>query len=190
MALEESRLSLQRAARRAGGAATAVLADDLSAGVSAERDDGTWEVGPAFSVPIPIFDTGAAGRAGAEAQMRRDRELYAGQAIAVRNAARLAAVRLEAAAAEESHWRAVLLPLADRGLSETLLEYNAMQAGAPELLDMRARLATARASHADSLARFWRAALRVDALLAGASDAPAEPARTSFSNMDAPSGGH
>lgn len=190
MALEQSRLRLQRAARLAGGAAASVLADDLAAGVGAERDDGRWEIGPSFSIPIPIFDTGAAGRAGAEAQMRRDRELYADQAIAVRAAARLAAVQLEAAAAEESHWRTVLLPLADRALSETLLEYNAMQAGAPDLLDTRAQLAYAQASHAEALARFWRAALRVEALLAGASDAAADPPHAPVTTIDAPSGGH
>jgi outer membrane protein, heavy metal efflux system len=168
IALEEARLRLQRAARRAGGAAASVILDDVGVGVRAERDDEQrWEVGPAFSIPIPIFDTGEAGRASAEAEMRGTRELYAAEAIQIRSQSRVTGARLRAARDEELHWRHVLVPLAERQLAEMLLEYNAMQIGTPALLDARVQLARAHASHAESLGRFWIAALSVDALLAG-----------------------
>jgi outer membrane protein TolC len=168
--VEAARVRLQAAARRAGAAGAAVLLDDAQAGVVAERnEERAWEVGPSFSVPLPIFDTGAAGRASAEAAMRRERELYADEAIRVRAAARVAAARLEGAGAEERHRREVLVPLAERELAETLLRYNAMQAGAPELLEARGRVAMARAAHAGALGRLWVAALRVEELGAGGS---------------------
>ncbi len=193
VALEEARLRLQRAARRAGGASASVLLDDATVGVQSERNEAReWEVGPSFSIPIPIFDTGAAGRASAEAEMRRTRELYADEAIRTRSDARVAAARLLAARDEETHWRSVLVPLAERQLAELLLEYNAMQIGTPELLDARAQLARAHASHAESLGRFWKAALSVDALLAGSRALVSDGAETSSTfMMSAPAnGGH
>ncbi len=57
---------------------------DLSAGAGFERtDDGRKELGPAISVPIPIFDTGAALKAKAEAIARQAEW----QAIGVRRSA-------------------------------------------------------------------------------------------------------
>jgi cobalt-zinc-cadmium efflux system outer membrane protein len=191
--LEEARLRLQRAARRARGASAEAILDDTAAGVSAERnEEGNWEVGPSFSIPIPIFDTGAAGQASAEAEMRRSREMYADEAIRVRSGARLALTGFTAARDEEAHWRDVLLPLAERQLAETLLEYNAMQVGTPTLLDAREQVARVKAGHADALLRYWQAALRVQSLDAGSPAAPTDAAAAPMSPMTpGPSnGGH
>lgn len=189
--LEAARLQLQRAARRAGAAGTLAVLDGVEAGVSAERNESReWEVGPSLSVPIPIFDTGAAGRAGAEAEMRRERELYMAAALGARTRARMAAISLDAASSAERHWSRVLVPLAEQEVGEALLQYNAMNLGTAELLESRHRLATSRAEYTRALSRAVIAGIDVEQILAGGAP-EIGPATTDAAPLSSgQSGGH
>jgi outer membrane protein TolC len=52
-------------------------------GASAERDDGNWSIGPAVSIPIPIFDTGAVAKERVLAQVSEQKHALTLQGRAV-----------------------------------------------------------------------------------------------------------
>ncbi len=118
---------------------------ELRGGVSARRE-GEWGVGPAASLELPLFyqGQGAAERARSERSGERDRHVE---------------LTVE--------YRDVLLPLRQRVLDQTELEYNAMAVGVFQLLvAKREEVETARA-YVDLLREYWTARAEVERLEAG-----------------------
>src|SRR5688500_14694828 len=96
--LAVARREIRAAARGLGLTRATGLIPEAEAGVAAEREpDGEWAVGPAFSVPIPLFDTGKAATSRARAELERVRQRYVATTVAVRSAARAGRNRLLAA---------------------------------------------------------------------------------------------
>ncbi|HEY5377035.1 MAG TPA: TolC family protein [Polyangiaceae bacterium] len=162
---------------------------ELRAGLSAERADNSWGVGPAATLELPLFYQGQGETGMALAEMRRARKLYADTAIRVRAAARGAAARLRAAAESAGYYKTVLLPLRQQIVANTQLEYNAMAVGVFQLLQAKRDQISAAAGYVDLLREYWTLRAEVDQLVAGrlahgslgaASDAtPLEPERGS-----------
>ncbi len=147
----------------------------LALGASAEREaDGAWAVGPALSLGLPFFDRGVAL---AEARQREAGLRLQAGALDVRSAARQAAARLRAARARAVRFARVVVPLRQRILEQSVLQFNAMNLGIFELLRARRAVAEAGVRHAFALREYWLARADLDRLLAGGSPVGASAPR-------------
>jgi cobalt-zinc-cadmium efflux system outer membrane protein len=140
---------------------------DLRAGVSAQRQDSDWGIGPAAALELPLFYQGQGETSMALAEMRRAHKLYAETALRVRAAARGTVARLRAAAESAEYCKTVLLPLRQQIVDNTQLEYNAMAVGVFQLLQAKRDQISAAAGYVDLLREYWTLRAEVDQLAAG-----------------------
>lgn len=142
---------------------------ELGAGVAvARRDAGVWEVGPAIRIGVPLFDQQQAPRARAIADERRARHELASTQAVLRATVAAARSRVVQAFGEVHQLHDVVLPLRQRVLDETVLQYNAMNANTFELLMARRDLVDIGRQYIDALRRYWDAIAEVKALRRGA----------------------
>ncbi len=171
LALEASRYRVMSLAGRVGLTRGYGLlgGGEVEAGVVAEREaeEGAWAVGPAFSLPIPLFDQGQARLAAAAAELRRERAAYFATAVEVRAATRAAYARLQNARGRVTYYQQVILPLRQEIVDGTQLQYNAMQVGAFALLQVRAQQVEAGEQYIQALREYWLARGSLDTMLAG-----------------------
>lgn len=152
--------------KRATAAEVAGWVPELRAGVSARRE-GDWGIGPAATLEVPLFYQGQGLTEVARSEHREQRELGASLTFSIRTAARTAAERLTAARANALEYRDVLLPLRQRVLDQSELEYNAMALSVFQLLAAkRDEVQTARA-YVELLREYWTARAEVERLEAG-----------------------
>lgn len=143
---------------------------ELRAGIGADRSSGEanrWGVGPVVALEIPLFYQGQGAVDAAHAEMRRQSQNHASLEARVRAAARSTGTRVMAARARAIRFKTVVLPLRQRILDETLLEYNAMSVGVFELLVVRRAQVEAAAAYVEALEDYWVERAIVDQLLAG-----------------------
>ena len=139
---------------------------ELKAGVSAERS-GDWGVGPAVQLELPLFYQGQNEVGVARARMKREQHLYADAAVRVRSAARAVQSRLEAARRGVVHAREVVLPLRERVVQQTQLEYNGMLVGIFQLLEAKRQELAAAEQYLTLRREYWLSRLAAEQLLAG-----------------------
>ena len=146
--------------------ATALLSE-AAVGGGAERDDGEWKVGPLLELPIPLFDQGQGrtGRAGAE--LRRAQQDYYALGVRIRATVRTVAERMQGSEDRARYTRDILLPLLERIVGETQLQYNAMQLGIFELLRVREQQIRAAMLYIETLRDYWLARTDLAQLLSG-----------------------
>lgn len=177
--LDLARLRVALAARRLGLAGPLAAIPEAGLGISAEREEGDWQLGPALSLPIPLFDWGRAASAAARAELRAARERYAALAVAVRARARTLRDRLFVLRERAEHYRLVLLPLRQELVEEAQKQYNAMLIGAFQLLDAKRRQIDAGIRYIETLRDYWTTRAEMEQLLDG---------RLSLSRGPGPSG--
>lgn len=171
-ALEKS-LDLQALkARYAAASGRADLATwswfpEVEAGAVFEREGGAWAMGPQVGVAIPIFDHGQGAAAVAEAERDRARARLRSVALQVRAAARTLTARLRNAREQAQFYEHTLLPLRQRVLDDTQLQYNAMNVGIFQLLAARRDQIEAGRAYVEALRDYWTARAEMDQLLAG-----------------------
>jgi cobalt-zinc-cadmium efflux system outer membrane protein len=171
------------AARRAVSVARTAAFEDLDVGVHHEREpDGTRTTGPAATVPIPIFDRGAAQKTRARALLRQAQQRLAALTVTARSEARAAQERLVEARSRMAYLREVVIPRRDRILKLTQLEYNAMLRGVFQLLEARQNLAQAQREEIVATRDYWVARTELETALLGVArfsvrPEPSEPAR-------------
>jgi cobalt-zinc-cadmium efflux system outer membrane protein len=166
--LAAARFEIEGLGERLGLERTFGLVPELEAGVTAEREhDGEWGVGPAVSLPIPLFNQGEPAVAAARARLEAARQEYFARAVEIRAAARAARLRVLNARQRAIYYRDVMLPLRQQIVEETQLEYNAMLIGAFELLLAKQEQIEAGAQYIESLRDYWIASARLDQILAG-----------------------
>lgn len=179
------RAEAEAAAGRLGIARVRAFVPELGVGVAADHANGEWDVGPALSIGIPLFNQQQGPRARANAELRRARNEATATAVELRARAREVRQRVLGTYAEARHLRDVVLPQRQRLVEETLKQYNAMNASTFELLSVRRDLVDGGRQYIDALRRFWRASADARALARGAlprsgsDEAPAEAARSS-----------
>jgi outer membrane protein, heavy metal efflux system len=179
LALAELRAEADAAAGAVGVARLTSWLPEIGAGVGAQREEGSWHVGPALTLSLPLFDIGQGERATAWARLRQARLQYRARAIAVRSDARALGQRYQAARARVERLRDVVLPLRQRILEETLLQYNAMNASPFELLVARQQQIQASRQYIESLRDAWIAHVAIQQVRAGGSPRQGEmPARS------------
>jgi cobalt-zinc-cadmium efflux system outer membrane protein len=154
------------AAKRANLARAEGFLPELKAGVSAERAD-EWSVGPAVEIEVPLLYQGQGEVHVATAEMRQQRELHADLAVTLRASARNAVSRVTAKRDAVLYYKKVLLPLKQRVVEQTLLEYNAMLVGLFQLLQAKRDQIQTAASYVEQHRDYWVARTNVEQLLAG-----------------------
>jgi cobalt-zinc-cadmium efflux system outer membrane protein len=166
--LAMGRKQIEAAARKLGIQRSLGLLPEAEAGVAAERDPGEpWAVGPALSVPIPLFDQGQARSASAAAELERAREQFYATAVEVRSAARRARNDLLAARSRADYYRQVILPLRRQITEQTQLQYNAMLVGAFQLLQAKQAEVEAGVQSVNALRDYWLARTQLDQITSG-----------------------
>jgi cobalt-zinc-cadmium efflux system outer membrane protein len=191
--LQIARGNLERAARQLGITDSTRIVSDLELGIAGEREEGHWTRGPSFGFNIPIFDVGQGRRGASQAAMRRSQQEYLATAVEVRSAARRAAYVVESARRRAAHLRDVVVPLRSRILSESMLHYNAMQVGLPQLLLARQQEIDAGGRYVDALRDYWLARGGLDQILNGRlvdTGGAMAGAGAPMPGMQAESGGH
>lgn len=158
------------AARRAASIAKTAAFEDVDVGVHHEREpDGTRTTGPALTIPIPIFDRGAAQKTRARALLRQAEQRLNALRVTARSEARAAQERLVEARARMAYLRDVVIPRRDRILKLSQLEYNAMLRGVFQLLEARQNLAQAQREEVLATRDYWVARTELDTALLGVS---------------------
>lgn len=165
--LRAARQEIRSTAAVLGFTDATALIPFAESGVDAEREDGEWEVGPSFGVPLPIFDQGRARLVAARSDLRRAQHVYWAQAVEIRAAVRAAQAGVWSARRRASHVQNVLLPLATRVVNNTQLQYNAMQIGVFELLEAKREQINAGLQYIDALGDYWRARGALGQILSG-----------------------
>jgi cobalt-zinc-cadmium efflux system outer membrane protein len=156
------------AARSAGIAKPFAWLEGTEFGVAAEREvEGAWSVGPSLSLPIPLFDQGQATIGGAEARYRQAAERTIARAVEIRSRVRAAHAGVLSAHDRARYYEKVILPLNERLVDETQLQYNAMQVSAFQLLQAKRGQVMAGAEYVASIHDYWRAKAALDQILAG-----------------------
>jgi len=133
------------------------LIPELHAGPLGEREEGGWLVGPTLEFPIPIFDQGQARVGRAAAELRRAQQEYYALAIRVRSMTRAVRDRMEGARDRALYYRDILLPLRERIVNESQLQYNAMQLGPIQLLRAREQQIETAVAYIEALRDYWLA---------------------------------
>jgi cobalt-zinc-cadmium efflux system outer membrane protein len=184
--LELARRRFAAAAKRANLARAEGVLPELKAGVSLERDEGEWGVGPAAELEVPIFYQGQGEVDRARSEMRRSASEHSTLAVRIRAISRAAAARLEHSRARALYFKRVILPLRERIVNETQLQFNAMSAGAFQLLAAKRDQVEAGRAYVEALRDYWIARAELDQLLAGrlvrTTSRPASPAMPAASS--------
>ncbi|HTU59761.1 MAG TPA: TolC family protein [Polyangiales bacterium] len=165
--LAETRAELLAVARRVGVTKLAGILPDLSAGVGAEKHDGIWFVGPSVHGTVPLFDRLQGQRIAQQAELEGMRERYQASAIEIRATLRAARDRALSAQARVEQYRDTVLPLRERVVQQTLLQYNAMQIGVFQLLQARRDQLEAARNYVVTLHEYWRSRAALEQILAG-----------------------
>ena len=145
----------------------AALVPETSLGGGGEFEEGGWEVGPVFHFPIPLFDQGQARIGRAVTELRRAQQEYYALGVRVRSTARVVRERVQGAQDRALYYRDILLPLLERIVNETQLQYNAMQLGVFDLLRARERQIQAAVAYVETLRDYWLARTDLGQLLSG-----------------------
>lgn len=167
LALAAARQDIVTLGERLGLARPERLLPDLEIGGELEREDGEWEAGPEVEVVLPLLDQGQARLAQLRSELRRRRAVYHALDTEVRSAARQLTLRLDAAQVVAERYQNVVLPLRADLTAQTMLQYNAMQAGVFGLLQAQQDEVRASRRYLDALAAYWTARTDLALLLQG-----------------------
>ncbi|HMJ14660.1 MAG TPA: TolC family protein [Polyangiaceae bacterium] len=195
--LELARRRYAAASKSVNVARTSGWVPELRAGVAAERDESDWEFGPVVELELPLFYQGQGAAARSQAEASRQQHLSRSVAIGIRAQARFLTNRVLAARERVDYYRTVLLPLRQRIVDETELQYNAMAIGVFQLLQAkRDQIETGR-TYVEALRDYWITRAEIEQLLAGrlvrggfAADTPAAAPSTADEAPSSPSSGH
>jgi cobalt-zinc-cadmium efflux system outer membrane protein len=168
--LASMRAEVEVAGRSAGIVNALGWLTDADIGVSAERESGKgspWTVGPSLSVPIPLFDQGQVSGVRAGAALRQAAARYYAEAVEVRSRARSAQQVATGSHDRAAYLKEVLLPLRQRILEQTQLQYNAMQVSAFELLRAKRDEIDTAAEWVEALRDAWKARATLEQIVRG-----------------------
>ena len=160
-------------------------------GVEAEREtDGQWRIGPALSVPIPLFDQGQAAIPRAAAVLRQSQQRYAALAVDIRSQVRAARVRMFNARVAAQFYHDEVLPTQRHYLDQTQLHYNGMFVSVFQLLQAKRDEIDAAAQYIQALRTYWTSRAELERAVGGRlpPEEPVTPA-TQSSSMDRDAGG-
>jgi cobalt-zinc-cadmium efflux system outer membrane protein len=130
----------------------------LTAGPEAEREtDGQWRIGPTFTVPVPLFDQGQAAIARQQSMLRQSRARYQALCADARSEVRAAFARLQNARSKAMLYHDKVLPLQQKLVEQTQLQFNGMFVGVFQLLQARRDQISAASEYIAALRDYWTA---------------------------------
>lgn len=142
---------------------TRFLPVGLDVGVETERElDGLRLTGPTVVLQLPLFDTGRAGVARLEAELRRARWQLAALTLQARSEVREKHADLAAARERTAICRDELLPASAEVLDLTLRHYNMMLLGTFDVLAARQRQVEAERGCIEALHDAWEARIALE----------------------------
>ena len=159
--------ALEAASQRAGFASWEAVTGEVHVGGTYSHEESTDKYGPAFSIPIPLFNWGQADKTRALAELRRLEHEYYALAVRVRAEARVAWSRLQSAERRTQQSRKVIIPLHRQVTAETQKHYNAMLLGAFDLFRAKQEEIESGIDYIEALRDYWTARAQLDGLLAG-----------------------
>lgn len=140
----------------------------VEVGIHLHQDpDGPRLFGPTLSLELPIFNQRQGTIARLESQRDQAERRLDALSIATRAAVRATGARLRGIRQRLEHQRTVLLPLRERIVDGTQLQYNAMQIGLSQLLAVRRQQAEAYRSYLDTLRDYWIVRAELERLVGG-----------------------
>lgn len=140
---------------------------DLRGGISAERNESDWGLGPLAELTVPLFYQGQGTTEIALSEMRRERRTFTDTAVRLRARVRALSARLRTVTESVEYYESTLLPLRDEVLQQTQLQYNAMNASVFQLLQAKRDQIAAAQTYVSLLHDYWRLRAEAEQLLAG-----------------------
>ncbi len=162
LAIAAARSRLLAAAQTMKISGAAGLLSGATVGLNYVRDpDVASTLGPALSIPLPIFNQGQPAMARARARYLAEYRRMNALAVNLRAQVRRRWIRMTAAQHKAIFYQKIMLPLRRRIFNETQLAYNGMYAGPYPLLLARQNEIRAARRMVQSAAQYWiaRAAL-------------------------------
>jgi outer membrane protein, heavy metal efflux system len=150
----------------------AALVPESSIGAHGEREEGQWDVGVTFGFPIPLFNQGQARVGRAATELRRAQQEYYALGVQMRSSIRMVYERLQGAQDRALYYRDILLPLRERIVNETQLQYNAMQVGVFDLVRAREQQIQSTVAYIETLLDYWLAHTDLGLILSGRLPSP------------------
>ena len=169
--LASARQQIIAAGEQAGFTRVTALVPELSLGALAEREGGdeggAWSVGPSFEVALPLFDQGRARLGRAYTELRRTQQVYYALGVRIRSTVRAVRARVQETQSRALYYRDILLPLRERIVNETQLQYNAMQLGVFHLLQAQEQQIQTAGAYVETLRDYWLARTDLGQILSG-----------------------
>ena len=143
--------------------------------------DPQHSVGPSVQFTLPLFDQGQAQVAKGQALLRQAQVRYAARAVEIRSRVRAAFSRMAHARARAEYYRREVLPLQQKILDQTQLQFNGMFVGVFQLLQAKQAQINAGREYIESLRDYWVARAELEKQVGGrlpgsaAGDAPGSP---------------
>lgn len=145
----------------------------LQVGADIHQDpDGPVVAGPSLAIELPIFDQRVAYIAGLEARLRQAERQLEAAGVRARAEVRRARARLLIARDMVEHYRRSVMPLRDRVLDETQLQYNGMQVGLFQLVAAKREQTEVQSGYIRALAEYWSARAELERAIGGPLDKP------------------
>lgn len=140
----------------------------VEVGVHTHRDaDGPRLFGPTLSLELPIFDQRQALIARLEAQHRQGERRLTELSVNTRSEVRAARARLLSLRLVADRYRRVVLPLREKVVEQSQLQYNAMQLGLFQLLSARREQVEAYRGYIEAVRDYWMARAELEQLVGG-----------------------
>ncbi|EEF57821.1 TolC family protein [Pedosphaera parvula] len=140
----------------------------INLGVDTERDpDGTRITGPTLDLELPIFDQGQGAVAKLQAEYHKAQRELEAMAVNIRSEVREARDLLIMNRDLARYYGQTLLPQRMRIVSETLVQYNAMQEGTFELLTAKEQEIQAEREYVEAWRDYWIARVELARAVGG-----------------------
>ena len=169
LVLEAGLRRIEASRARLGLARAAGWLPQLEAGVAVAREEGHDFAGPSVRIGVPLFNQGQGMATVRTAELQRDEAQYVATAVRLRSVVRVAREQLMFSRAQVEWYRTVQLPLRERIVEQSQLQYNAMQLGVFQLIQARREEIRAGRGYIDALRTYWVARANLSRLLAGGS---------------------
>jgi outer membrane protein, heavy metal efflux system len=146
-----------------------------------EREqEGNASVGPSFSIPLPIFNQGQPAVARARSKLRQSQQSYLSLAADIRSDVRAARDRMFLLRSQVEYYKSAVLPIRNRVVNESQLQYNAMQIGPIQLLQAKQEEVRTGADYIETLRDYWVARAELEKAVGGNLTGKIVPAESSL----------
>lgn len=141
---------------------------DSELGVTGAREgEGKWGFGPAFSFPLPLFNQGQTEIFRAHAELQQQYDFANDLQTKIQARIRSLRKRLKLIESRLHGYKKILLPLQSKLVSETQKQYNAMLAGAFQLLEAKHKQIETGKDYILTLKSYWLVRTELESVLNG-----------------------